>query len=101
MHIIQRYLDTSSEMTMQYAYIHDATLRKEIEKYLGIKVVNINGEVIESHREIDNDADLQWMKKKVLTETLSNGYCGLPAQLTCSKGNACLTCSDFHTTVEF
>jgi len=67
MHIIQRYLGhTSSEMTMQYAYIHDATLRKEIEKYLGIKVVNINGEVIESlHREIDNDADLQWMKKSV------------------------------------
>jgi len=65
MHIIQRYLGhTSSEMTM-HAYIHDATLRKEIEKYLGIKVVNINGEVIESlHREIDNDADLQWMKKK-------------------------------------
>jgi len=30
----------------------------------------------------------------VLTETLSNGY-GLPAQLTCSKGNACLTCSFF------
>jgi len=26
------------EMTMQYAYIHDANpLRKEIEKYLGIK----------------------------------------------------------------
>jgi len=49
---------------MQYAYIHDATLRKEIEKYLGIKVVNINGEVIES-TEIDNDADLQWMKKSV------------------------------------
>jgi len=40
-------------------------------------------------------------EEKVLTETLSNGYCGLPAQLTCSKGNACLTCSDFHTTVEF
>ncbi len=41
------------------------------------------------------------MKKKVLAETLSNGYCGLPAQLTCSKGNACLTCSDFRTTIEF
>jgi len=70
MHIIQRYLGhTSSEdMTML-----TMMLRKEIEKYLGIKVVNINGEVIESlHREIDNDADLQWMKK-VLTETLSNG----------------------------
>ena len=41
------------------------------------------------------------MKKKVLAETLPNGYCGLPAQLTCSKGNACLTCSDFRTTIEF
>jgi len=38
-------------------------------------------------------------EEKVLTETLSNGYCGLPAQLTCSKGNACLTCSDFHCRV--
>ena len=102
-HIVQRYLGHESpHMTMVYAHIHDATLRKEIDKYLDPKVVNINGEVTLSiNPELDNDADLQWMKKKVLAETLSNGYCGLPAQLTCSKGNACLTCGDFRTTLEF
>ncbi|AFY46045.1 site-specific recombinase XerD [Nostoc sp. PCC 7524] len=102
-HIVQRYLGHDSpHMTMVYAHIHDATLRKEIDKYLDNKVVNINGEVIESlHPELDNDSGLQWMKKKVLAETLANGYCGLPAQLTCSKGNACLTCGDFRTTIEF
>ncbi len=41
------------------------------------------------------------MKKQVLGEILPNGYCGLPAQLTCSKGNACLQCGDFRTTREF
>ena len=102
-HIVQRYLGHESpQMTSVYAHIHDATLRKEIDKYLNTKVVNINGEVIESlNPELDNDGDLQWMKKKVLAETLPNGYCGLPAQLTCSKGNACLTCGDFRTTFEF
>lgn len=102
-HIVQRYLGhDSSQMTSVYAHIHDATLRKQIDKYLDTKVVNINGEVIESiTSELDTDSKLQWMKKKVLAETLPNGYCGLPAQLTCSKGNACLTCSDFRTTVEF
>jgi integrase/recombinase XerD len=102
-HIVQRYLGHSTpHMTSTYAHIHDATLRKQIDKYLDTKVVNINGEVIESiTSELDTDSKLQWMKKKVLAETLPNGYCGLPAQLTCSKGNACLTCSDFRTTVEF
>jgi len=102
-HIVQRYLGHDSpEMTSVYAHIHDATLRKEIDKYLDTKVVNINGEVIQSLTpELDTDSNLQWMKKKVLAETLPNGYCGLPTQLTCSKGNACLTCSDFRTTIEF
>ena len=102
-HIIQRYLGHESpQMTAVYAHIHDTTLRKEIDKYLEAKVVNINGEVIESlNPELDSDGNLQWMKKKVLAETLPTGYCGLPAQLTCSKGNACLTCSDFRTTIEF
>jgi integrase/recombinase XerD len=102
-HIVQRYLGHSTpHMTSTYAHIHDATLRKQIDKYLDTKVVNINGEVIESiTSELDTDSKLQWMKKKVLAETLPNGYCGLPAQLTCSKGNACLTCSDFRTTIEF
>jgi integrase len=102
-HIVQRYLGhESAEMTSVYAHIHDSTLRKEIDKYIGTKVVNIAGKVIESlSPEIDNDSALQWMKSKIVSETLSSGYCGLPAQLTCGKGNACLTCSDFRTTIEF
>jgi hypothetical protein len=101
--IVQRYLGHESpQMTAVYAHIHDSTLRKAIDQYLGTKVVDINGEVIQSIApELDNNSELQWLKKKVLAETLSNGYCGLPAQLTCSKGNACLTCSDFRTTIEY
>lgn len=102
-HIIQRYLGHDSpDMTSRYAHIHDSTLKKAIDQYLDTKIVDINGEVIQSIApELDNNAELQWLKKKVLAETLSNGYCGLPAQLTCSKGNACLTCSDFRTTIEY
>lgn len=101
-HIVQRYLGHSCpRMTAVYAHIHDETLKKEIEQFHG-KVVNIAGEVIESAApEIDNDTDLQWLKRKVLGEVLPNGYCGLPVTQTCSKGNACLTCGDFRTTVEF
>jgi integrase/recombinase XerD len=102
-HIVQRYLGHQSpQMTAVYAHIHDSTLRTAIERYLGEKVVDINGEVIQSLApELDDNSELQWLKKKVLAETLANGYCGLPAQLTCSKGNACLTCSDFRTTSEY
>lgn len=102
-HIVQRMLGHDSpQMTAVYAHVHDATLRKELDKYLGTKIVNVNGEVIESITPIlDNDSELQWMSRKVSSETLSNGYCGLPAQLTCNKGNACLTCSDFRTTIEY
>lgn len=102
-HIVQRMLGhDSSQMTAVYAHIHDTTLRKEVDKYLGAKIVNVNGEVIESITPtLDNDSELQWMSRKVSSETLSNGYCGLPAQLTCDKGNACLTCSDFRTTTEY
>jgi integrase/recombinase XerD len=102
-HIVQRFLGHDSpDMTSVYAHIHDTTLRKEIDKYLDLKVVNINGEVIQSlSLDLDTDAQLQWMKKNILAESLSNGYCGLPIQLTCTKGNACLTCGDFCTTIEF
>jgi len=84
-----------------YAHLHDKTLKEEITKFHE-KVVNIAGQVIESiNPEIDKNTDLQWMSRKVLGEVLPSGYCGIPAQFTCSKGNACLTCSDFRTTLEF
>ena len=100
-HIIQRYLGHSSPaMTSVYAHLLDSTLRKEFDNYHS-KVVNIAGETIESEfPELDNNQNLQWMKKQILGEILPNGYCALPANLTCSKGNACLQCGDFRTTLE-
>jgi integrase/recombinase XerD len=48
-HIVQRFLGHESpEMTTVYAHIHDSTLRKEIDKYIGTRVVDIAGKVIES-----------------------------------------------------
>lgn len=65
-------------------------------------MVNICGQVIElSFPELDNNTELQWMKKQILGEVLAHGYCILPAHLDCSKGNACLQCGDFRTTKEF
>ena len=100
-HIIQRYLGHSSPtMTSVYAYLMDTTLKKEINDYHS-KVVNIAGEIIQSEfPELDN-TEFQWMKKQILGEVLPNGYCALPANFTCSKGNACLQCGDFRTTLEF
>ena len=101
-HIVQRYLGhICPRMTSVYAHIYDQTLKKEIDLFHA-KVVNIAGEVIHSDNpELDEDLDLQWLKRKILGEVLPNGYCGLPVTQTCSKGNACLTCGDFRTTQEF
>ena len=35
------------------------------------------------------------------TQTLPNGYCGLPLQRSCPHSNACLTCPVFLTGPEF
>ncbi len=35
------------------------------------------------------------------TQTLPNGYCGLPIQKSCPHANACLTCPVFVTGPEF
>ena len=103
-HIVQRYLGhISPKMTMTYASIYDETLKKEIAKYHDIRVVNIAGEVLESKNpELDNELDLHLLKKKVLAQSLPNGSCARPIQLgECPHANACLTCGDFRTTIEF
>ncbi|MGK7897415.1 MAG: tyrosine-type recombinase/integrase [Xenococcus sp. (in: cyanobacteria)] len=103
-HIIQRYLGHESpEMTSVYAYIHDQTLKKEIAKYHDNRVVNVAGEVVKSSTpELDNDLDLHLLKKKVLAQSLPNGSCARPVVLgECPHANACLTCGDFRTTIEF
>lgn len=103
-HIIQRYLGHESPaMTSVYAHIHDKTLKQEIAKYHDSRVVNVAGEVVESSTpELDNDLDLHLLKKKVLAQSLPNGSCARPIVLgECPHANACLTCGDFRTTIEF
>jgi integrase/transposase-like protein len=103
-HIVQKYLGHESPtMTMRYAHIHDQTLKKEIAQFHDSRVVNVAGEVVESNNaELDNNLDLHLLKKNVLAQALADGSCARPIQLgECPHANACLTCGDFRTTIEF
>ncbi len=99
---VKRYLGHNSfAMTLRYAHIHDRTLKEQVkESWAEGKIVNISGKIIDLNPAIDNAYNYTF-KKGILGEVLSNGYCALPARLTCSKGNACLQCGDFRTTLEF
>jgi integrase len=101
-HVIQRLLTHASpEMTAVYAHLHDTTIRVEFERYCQTRV-DVEG------RRLGFDptavtADAEWVKHRLAraTDTLPNGYCGRPPQQDCPHPNACLTCPDFQTTVEF
>ena len=101
-HVIQRLLGHASPaMTGLYAQLHDATLRQEFERYCRSRV-DVEGRLIG----FDPDAataDAEWVKHNLsrVADTLPNGYCGRPPQQDCPHPNACLTCAQFQTTVEF
>jgi site-specific recombinase XerD len=89
----------SSRMTAHYARITDQTVRRRWEEAMK---VNIKGERVD----LNADGPLsqaQWAKTRygIATQTLPNGYCGLPVQKTCPHANACLTCPVFVTGPEF
>jgi hypothetical protein len=48
-------------------------------------------------------AEAAWAKHRLsrATQTLPNGYCGLPVVQSCPHANSCLTCPMFLTTAEF
>ena len=98
---VQRMLDhDSAEMTARYARIHDQTLRREWERYQ--QRINVAGEVV--HLDPAGAfSDAAWALENLARakQTLPNGYCGLPLQQSCPHPNACLTCDNFLTTVEF
>ena len=86
-------------MTSLYAKITDQTVRRRWEQ---ATKVNINGERVT----LDPGGPLgqaQWAKTRygMATQTLPNGWCGLPIQKRCPHANACLTCPMFVTTAEF
>ena len=90
---------TRHRMTAHYAKITDQTVRRRWEQ---ATKVNINGERVT----LDPDGPLaqaQWAKTRygMATQTLPNGYCGLPVQKSCPHANACLTCPVFLTGPEF
>jgi hypothetical protein len=91
----------SPRMTDVYAHLHDATLRAEFERYCQTRV-DIDGRLVG----FDPDAltaDAEWVKHNLarIRDSLPNGYCGRPPQQDCPHPNACLTCPQFQTTIEF
>jgi len=98
--VVRVLLDHESHrMTSHYAKITDQTVRRRWEQ---ATKVNINGERVT----LDPDGPLgqaQWAKTRygIATQTLPNGYCGLPVQKSCPHANACLTCPVFITGPEF
>lgn len=101
-HIIQRYLGHESpSMTATYAHLFDSTLKKEIANYQG-RTVNISGQVLSAENPELETSDLQWFKRNVHAQALPNGSCARPIiKGDCPHANACLTCGDFRTTLEF
>lgn len=100
-HIVQRYLGHESpEMTNRYANVYDQTMKEAFAEFRG-KVVDITGRVVEQRSVVDS-SDLQWVKKHVLAQALSNGRCALPLVAgECPHANACLTCVHFRTDASF
>ncbi|MDP8931899.1 MAG: site-specific integrase [Actinomycetota bacterium] len=101
-HVIQRLLGHASPtMTALYAQLHDATLRREFERYCQTRV-GIAGQLLGFDPEALT-ADAEWVKHTLarVRDSLPNGYCGRPPQQDCPHPNACLTCPDFQTTVTF
>lgn len=92
--VVRVLLDHDSHrMTSHYARITDQTVRRHWEQ---ATKVHINGERVT----LDPEGPLgqaQWAKTRygMATQTLSNGYCGLPVQKSCPHANACLTCPVF------
>ena len=86
-------------MTAHYARLHDTSVREHWER---AHKVNASGETVT----LDPGgplAEAAWAKQRLgrATQTLPNGYCGLPVQRSCPHANACLTCPMFLTTAEF
>ncbi|PJE17466.1 MAG: transposase [Mycobacterium sp.] len=98
--VVRRILDhDSAQMTGHYARLHDTTVRRQWE---AARKVDIAGTTV-SFDPAGPIAEAAWAKQRLsrATQSLPNGYCGLPVQQSCPHANACLTCPMFLTTGEF
>jgi hypothetical protein len=98
--VVRRILDHESHaMVAHYARLHDSTVRRHWEQ---ARKINVQGQEVT----LDPDgplAEAAWSKHRLAraTQSLPNGYCGLPVQKSCPHANACLTCPMFLTTPQF
>jgi len=100
--VVQRLLGHASPlMTNVYAHLLDSTLREQLQRYWATRV-DIQGRLL-GFDPASPTADAEWLKHNLarVAGTLPNGYCGRPPQQDCPHPNACLTCPDFQTTVQF
>lgn len=101
-HVVQKVLGHASPgMTSVYAQLHDTTVRKAFDRYQQERV-DIAGRLLDFDPGAPT-AEAEWIKHNLarIQASLPNGYCGRPPQQECPHPNACLTCPDFQTTVEF
>jgi integrase len=101
-HVVQYLLGHASPlMTGIYARLHDDTVREAFEAYCATRV-NIAGERLPFEPEAPTSA-AEWVKHHLsrIQASLPNGFCGRPPQQDCPHPNACLTCPDFQTSIEF
>jgi hypothetical protein len=101
-HVVQYLLGhTSPMMTGVYARLHDDTVRRAFEAYCDTRV-NVAGERLPFESEAPTSG-AEWVKHHLsrIQASLPNGFCGRPPQQDCPHPNACLTCPDFQTSVEF
>ena len=100
--VVQRLLGHASPlMTDIYAHLHDSTLREQLQRYWATRV-DFVGRLLGFDPSAPT-ADAEWLKQNLarVAGSLPNGYCGRPPQQNCPHPNACLTCPDFQTTVQF
>ncbi|HVC99779.1 MAG TPA: tyrosine-type recombinase/integrase [Candidatus Dormibacteraeota bacterium] len=92
LHVVQRYLGHASPtMTMIYAQTLSKTLEAEFTRF---KKLTADGKELNADpRELFDTAQLDRRTDRILP----NGLCLLPPRQVCTKGNACLSCSQFVT----
>lgn len=98
--IIQKTLHHESP-EMSLSYIDEMDERK-INRYK--KMININGEKqsVFLDKELQEVAEVKWLKEHINAQSLPNGVCALPVGLgDCPHANSCLVCEYFRTSCEF
>lgn len=96
LHVVMRFLGHQSvNMTAYYAKTLQRTAEQEFLKY---KKITADGRSLElDPRDLYDMLHLDHRADRILP----NGICLLPARQVCTKGNACLSCTEFVTDVRF